>query len=101
MQKAIEESDERSCWNKARDDERVFVLLERDVAAPATIRDWANRRVRLGKNSPDDPQIREALACAALMEATQGGEVLDKEGGDSVDRVVVADGVVTTSPVEL
>ena len=27
-----------SCWNKARDNERLFVLLARDVAAPAAIR---------------------------------------------------------------
>lgn len=78
MLKHAEASDPFSCWNKARDDERVFVLLARDVAAPGTIRKWVTERIALGKNQPGDPQIQEALACAALMEAEQGGEVLDK-----------------------
>jgi hypothetical protein len=58
-----------SCLNKARDDELVFVLLGRDEAAPDNIRDWAARRIRLGKNAPDDAQILDALECARLMES--------------------------------
>jgi hypothetical protein len=58
----------KSCMSKARDDELTFVLLERDDAAPTTIRFWAFERVRLGKNTQNDPQIREALECARRME---------------------------------
>ena len=57
-----------SCFNKARDSEHLFVLLARDPAAPITIRAWVAERLRLGKNMPNDPQIREALDCAALMD---------------------------------
>jgi hypothetical protein len=57
---------------KARDDEMTFVLLERDVAAPATIRFWIKERIRLGKNQPDDDQLLEAENCARVMEAENG-----------------------------
>lgn len=57
-----------SCLNKARDSERLFVMLARDAAAPVAILAWAEERVRLGKNKPTDPQIVEALDCARLME---------------------------------
>lgn len=71
MLKRDELSDPNSCLNKARNDELVFVLLERDVAAPATIRAWVEERLRLGKNQPDDPQIVEAIACADQMETAR------------------------------
>jgi hypothetical protein len=57
-----------SCLNKARDDERLFVMLARDAAAPVAIRAWVAERLRLGKNKPTDPQIREAIDCATRME---------------------------------
>lgn len=57
-----------SCFNKARDEERLFVLLSRDPAAPVAIRAWIAERIRLGKNAPGDEQIREAFECASLME---------------------------------
>ncbi len=60
-----------SCWNKATDTEVLFVLLGRDAAAPATIRDWVRHRLRLGKNKPEDPQIVHALSCAEAMERDQ------------------------------
>ena len=68
MRKRDELSRPDSCMSRARQDEMVFVLLSRDAAAPETIRYWANQRVRLGKNKPDDAQIVEAMACAAVME---------------------------------
>ena len=61
-----------SCLNKARDDERLFVLLARDPAAPIAIRAWVKERLRLGKNAPDDAQIVEALDCAKRMEVERG-----------------------------
>jgi hypothetical protein len=57
-----------SCLNKARPDERLFVLLARDPAAPVAIRAWIAERIRLNKNAPGDEQIREAFECASLME---------------------------------
>jgi hypothetical protein len=57
-----------SCFNRATDGERLFVLLARDPAAPVAIRAWIAERIRLGKNVPSDEQIREAFECAALMD---------------------------------
>jgi hypothetical protein len=71
MLKSIERSDSTSCWNKARENERVFVLLARDLAAPMAIRAWVGERLNLGLNLPDDEQITEALECAKLMEREQ------------------------------
>jgi hypothetical protein len=68
MIKRKELTDPRSCMSRADDDEMTFVLLGRDLAAPVAIRAWVGERIRLGKNRPDDPQILEALECAAWME---------------------------------
>lgn len=68
MFKHDEMSDPRSCWNKAGNGEFVFVLLERDDATPDTIRYWASKRIELGKNKPDDPQIVRALEEADIVE---------------------------------
>lgn len=57
-------NDPNSCWNKARMDEEVFVLLGRDVAAPDAIEFWCGVRVKNGKN---DNQIQEAIDCANRM----------------------------------
>ena len=61
MLKVREIRDPTSCLNKAEDDELIFVLLERDPCAPYAVRSWADERVRIGKNHPNDPQIIEAL----------------------------------------
>lgn len=68
MRKSDELNDTESCFNKANDGERLFVLLARDPAAPVAIRAWIAERIRLGKNAPDDAQILEAIECASLME---------------------------------
>ena len=68
MLKYKEQTDDQSCWNKAFSSEMVFVLLERDAAAPAAIRAWIAERIRLGKNSPGDKQLFEALRCAEFIE---------------------------------
>lgn len=80
MKKTDEANDPKSCWNKAEDDERVFVLLAHDVAAPVAIRAWVRERIRLGKNVQGDAQITEALECASLMaEESYSPEYLDAE----------------------
>lgn len=68
MLKRDEIEDTESCLNKAGDDERLFVLLARDPAAPVAIRAWIAERLRLGKNGADDAQIIEARDCAARMD---------------------------------
>lgn len=73
MEKNRELSDPNSCWNKAEPGEIVFVLLERDISTPATIRDWCRRRIMHGKNVEEDPQIQEALECAKRIERKQNG----------------------------
>lgn len=71
MRKCDELTNPRSCMSRAHDSEMVFVLLGRDVAAPAAIRFWVGERLERGKNVPDDPQIIDALATAAAMEEDQ------------------------------
>jgi hypothetical protein len=66
--KSQELSNPDSCLNRATANERLFVLLARDAAAPDTLRYWVRKRLALGKNKRDDPQILEALECADLME---------------------------------
>lgn len=68
MLKRDEMTDPNSCLSKARRDEMLFVLQERDLAAPVAIRAWIAERIRLGKNQPDDAQIAEAERCAKIME---------------------------------
>lgn len=76
MMKDEELSNPRSCTNRAKLHEWIFVLLARDEAAPGAIRAWVKERLRLGKNKPEDEQIGEALHCAALMEKQREAGVL-------------------------
>ena len=69
MRKRDELTNPASCMSRAQPDEMTFVLLGRDPAAPASIRAWVERRIRLGTNAPDDDQVRDALECARTMEA--------------------------------
>ena len=69
MTKAEELSNLKSCLNRARLDEVIFVLIGRDAAAPDTIRFWTQKRISLGKNNVNDPQIKEALDCANKIES--------------------------------
>jgi hypothetical protein len=62
MRKQEELTNPKSCLNKAKDDEWLFVLLGRDAAAVETVLFWCRKRVELRLNTPDDPQIREAMA---------------------------------------
>ncbi len=68
MIKSEELQDPRSCLSRARNDEMIFVLLGRDIAAPAAIRAWVAERIRTGKNKWEDGQIVDAMQCAARME---------------------------------
>jgi hypothetical protein len=74
MKKQDEMNDPKSCWNKAKGDELLFVLLERDMDAPETIRFWVNKRIARRKNKLEDPQMQEALALADQMDHRQKWE---------------------------
>ncbi|HYE19231.1 MAG TPA: hypothetical protein VEA69_12345 [Tepidisphaeraceae bacterium] len=67
MRKRDELADPNSCMNRAADDEWTFVLLGRDLAAPAAVRAWIDERIRLGKNRPGDAQIVEAQQWVARV----------------------------------
>ncbi len=79
MKKRDEIADPNSCLNKARDNEIIFVLLERDDAYADTVEYWAKRRVELGKNKPSDGQVTEARASAILVRRRKE-EADDKQG---------------------
>lgn len=69
MKKHLEISNPSSCLNRARAEELIFVIRAHDIASPHTVRRWARKRIKLGKNSWSDPQIREALEWADTVEA--------------------------------
>ncbi len=82
MTKLAELTESTSCLSIAKANELIFVLLARDAAAPAAIRAWCAERVRLGRNSPSDLQILDALKIADEMEATR--ETFAKRDNETV-----------------
>jgi hypothetical protein len=80
MIKKYERAAPNSCWNKAAEEELLFVLLGRDPAAPAAIEAWCRERIRLGLSSENDEKIDKARTIA---EAMVGGarQVLVKDSG--------------------
>lgn len=77
MIKREELTNPSSCMSKALPDEMTFVLLARDIAAPATIEFWVEERIRLRKNSNLDEQILEAVDCAHAMRKQK--HLMDRE----------------------
>lgn len=73
MRKRDELTNPASCMSRASDNEWTFVLLGRDVAAPAAVRAWIEERIRLGKNRRDDAQIAEAERWIENVQAERGG----------------------------
>ncbi len=71
MLKREEIADPNSCWNKASDYERVFILLERDLTSPETIEFWIAQRIKELKNSRGDEQLRTAKREADRMRDVQ------------------------------
>jgi hypothetical protein len=60
------------CFARAKDDEEMFVLLARDLSAPAKVREWAIQRqmdISMGRKPASDMEmVDEAFACATRME---------------------------------
>jgi hypothetical protein len=69
VKKRDELADPNSCFNRAADDEILFVLLQRDPATPNTIRAWIRERIRLGLNSAGDDKIQSAWDAILAMDA--------------------------------
>lgn len=57
-----------SCLSKAELDEVLFVLLGRDLAFPATVRFWVDKRIEFGLNQEGDVQTSHALVLADRVE---------------------------------
>ena len=56
------------CIKKAYDDERLFVLMTRDITAPKIVLEWIKENL---DNQPDE-KLREAFECALEMAKNQG-----------------------------
>lgn len=67
MQKNFELTNADSCWNKAADDEELFVLRGTDPAAPAAIEAWRMERIALGLNDINDDKIASAAGVIEKM----------------------------------
>jgi hypothetical protein len=82
MLKRDELANPQSCLNRAINHEMIFVLLARDEAAPAAIREWIQARIASGKNADGDAQVTEALTCAHVMEDQRSGIKLHLAGNE-------------------
>jgi hypothetical protein len=60
MKKEDELRNPKSCFNKANNDELMFILLERDPTIISTVLHWINTRVEMGLNTMEDDKIKEA-----------------------------------------
>ena len=84
----MRKSDElaKGCMAKAIEGEMCFVLLARDPAAPAAIREWIQERIWAGKNNPGDPQLIEAEECARTMERERAAVRARLEAREDIPR---------------
>ncbi len=61
-----------SCFNKAADDEMIFVLKESDPSFRRTVQFWADHRVANGHNKRDDEKIASALRIVDNAKRVEG-----------------------------
>lgn len=66
--------DPNSCWNKAHDNDIVFILIQKDPQAPKTIQLWAAMRVLFGNDDLNAPKITSALDIADKIDAIQNAK---------------------------
>jgi hypothetical protein len=70
------------CIKKAYDDERLFVLMTRDAAAPATVIDW----IKYSLLTQPAYKLHEALDCAIQMSREREAiEARKQEDQDAVN----------------
>ena len=60
-------ADPLSCWNKAGDDEPVFVLRAQDILAPWLVAEWANMVLQLGDGRDLPPKVSAAYSICNEM----------------------------------
>ena len=72
MTKAEELADPNSCWNRAKDDQQVFVLVDHDPAFSGGIFLWAMLRIMYGCNEMTDAKVQTALAEARHVAKVKG-----------------------------
>ena len=75
MRKRDELANPNSCFNKAADDEPIFVLRANDRLAPAAVFEWARWAARDNVHEPI--KITEAKMCATTMMNWRTSEGLD------------------------
>jgi len=66
MKKIEEKNQEDSTFNKATDEEVLFILRGRDNSAPRTIMNW----IGINIYNASDEKLREAFECALEMRKT-------------------------------
>lgn len=74
MKKKAERQSKTSCWNKALDDEPVFVLRGKDINAPSAVRHWAKMSTNQSHETRD-----EAHAIADEMDSYRDQLQREKE----------------------
>ncbi len=67
MRKRDEQIDPESTWNRAAQDEPLFVIRAKDKLAPTMVRQWAEAASMTGAHEPE--KIQEARGLAEIMEA--------------------------------
>lgn len=70
--------DPRSCWNRADDNEPVFVLLGRDKSAAVAIRAWIQHRLISKKSDDTSAEIITARREADEIERFAANREWDK-----------------------
>lgn len=85
MKKIDELSFPSSCLNKAKDDEFIFVLLERDRAAPYALKQWVEQRIKMGLNKEEDGEILETLQW--IDHCMSHNDIRDRKLSDFVDDI--------------
>lgn len=73
MKKKDEIEDKNSCFNKAKENEMVFVLREKDEQFADSIRLWAFLRYIRGDNFLHDKKIISALMEAKVVDGQEIG----------------------------
>lgn len=63
MKKIDEKNKEDSTFNKANNEEMLFILRGQDITAPRTIMNWLARNIY----TAPDYKLREAFECALEM----------------------------------
>ena len=67
MRKRDEQIDPESTWNRAAEDEPLFVIRAKDKLSASMVRQWAEAAAMTGAHEPE--KIQEARELAEIMES--------------------------------